>query len=176
MKNLVSLFCITLAAAHIHAQPLNPAPAIPNRIGRFADERVLASGTLKLDDADVKQVLEFYQELVGKTVLIAPNIPPVKITIKAQSDLTVREAIQALESILSMNGVSMIEQGEKFMKAVPEQIVMGVAAPFSYGRRIQFAQCWSFSGADYQTRQRPGSRSGAGIADSGQGSGRNHRD
>ncbi len=131
MKILFSLYCLTLIAANIHAQPLNPAPAIPNRTGRFADERVLASGTLKLDEADVRQVLDLYQELVGKTILPAPNIPSVKITIKAQNDLTVKEAIQALESILSMNGVSMIEQGEKFMKAVPEQIVMGSAMPFS---------------------------------------------
>lgn len=40
------------------------------------------------------------------------------VTIRSQTPLTRREAIQALDSILSLNGITMIPQGEKFVKAV----------------------------------------------------------
>jgi general secretion pathway protein D len=75
---------------------------------------------IKFQDVDVNDVLTIYQELTGRTVLRPSNLPATKITIKTQTDLTRREAVLALDSILSMNGITMIPQGEKFVKAVPQ--------------------------------------------------------
>lgn len=69
--------------------------------------------------ADLNQVLAIYAELVGRTILRPATLPGANIALKAQTPLTRREAIQALDAVLAMNGVSMINFGEKFVKAVP---------------------------------------------------------
>src|SRR4051794_33899957 len=82
-------------------------------------EEVFPPGLIKFQDADISQVLEVYQELTGRTVMRPNNLPQTKVTIRSQTPLTRKEAIQALDSILSLNGVAMSPQGEKFVKAVP---------------------------------------------------------
>ena len=84
------------------------------------DEIVFQAGLLKLQEADLQPVLEMYQELTGRTVLKPASLPAAKISIKSQNPLTRKEAIQALDSILSLNQITMIPQGEKFIKAVPQ--------------------------------------------------------
>jgi len=84
------------------------------------EEEIFPAGLIKFSEADLSQVLEIYQELTGRTVLRPASLPAAKITIKSQTQLTRTEAIQALDSILSMNQITMIPQGEKFIKAVPE--------------------------------------------------------
>ncbi len=88
---------------------------------------------LKLNDAELSQVLELYQMLTEKTILRPSSLPATKITIMSQQDLTRAEAIQALNSILSMNGIAMVPQGngEKFIKALPEPGVLSSGAQFS---------------------------------------------
>ncbi len=69
---------------------------------------------------DLNQVLRIYQELVGRTILRAPALPPApNIYLKTQTDLTKKEAIQALEKVMALNGVAMIKVGDKFAVAVP---------------------------------------------------------
>jgi general secretion pathway protein D len=89
------------------------APANP-------EDEVFPPGLIKFSEADLSQVLEIYQELTGRTVLKPANLPQAKITIRSQTQLTRAEAIQALDSILSMNQITMVPQGEKFVKAVPQ--------------------------------------------------------
>jgi len=84
------------------------------------DEEILPPGMIKFQEADLGQVLEIYQELTGRTVLKPTSLPATKISIKTQTELTRTEAIQALDSILSMNGITMTPQGTKFVKAVAE--------------------------------------------------------
>ena len=47
-----------------------------------------------------------------------------------QTPLTKKEAIQALNAVLGLNGIGMINVGEKFVKAVPVQGVNAEGAPF----------------------------------------------
>ena len=83
-------------------------------------EEVFPPGLLKFSEADVSQIIDIYQELTGKTVFKASALPAVKISFKTQTALTRSEAIGALDTILAMNGISMVPQGTKFVKAVPE--------------------------------------------------------
>jgi general secretion pathway protein D len=84
------------------------------------DSEILPPGLIKFQDADIAQVLEIYQELTGRTVLKPSSLPATKISIRTQTELTRAEAVQALDSILSMNGITMVPQGTKFVKAVAE--------------------------------------------------------
>lgn len=95
------------------------------------DNEILPAGLIKFQEADIAQVLEIYQELTGRTVLKPSALPAQKITIRTQTPLTRAEAVQALDSILSMNGVSMIPQGTKFVKAVAEAQAGRTGAQFN---------------------------------------------
>jgi general secretion pathway protein D len=72
-----------------------------------------------------------YQELTGRTVLRPTSLPATKISIKTQTPLTRKEAIAALDTILAMNQITMIDQGDKFVKAVAEATANTQAKPFS---------------------------------------------
>ena len=74
----------------------------------------------------VGQLLDIYADLVGRTVLAASagpsavNLKDTTITLKTQSPLTKNQAIQALEMILGMNGITPVPVGDKFVKIEQE--------------------------------------------------------
>ncbi|MGC9036111.1 MAG: secretin N-terminal domain-containing protein [Verrucomicrobiia bacterium] len=114
----------------------NPAAAaamITNApTGKFAqDEQIIKQGMIRFQAADLSQVLDFYAELVNRTLLRPASLPDTKITIKTQTDLTRDEAIRAIGAVLAMNGITLIDVGDKFVKVVPENIVFQQAKPFS---------------------------------------------
>lgn len=104
-----------------------PPPAIP----ATPAEPVLRAGEIDFSQATLDQLLDLYADLVNRTVLKAPNLAAGAINLKSQTDLTKSEAIQAIESILAMNQVTLINVGEKFVKAVPVAQSGTVGAPFS---------------------------------------------
>lgn len=74
---------------------------------------------LKFNAAALDMVLQYYcSELTGRTLLQAPAITAT-ITLRSQSQLTIPEAIQAIKTVLAMNNIALINQGDKFVKAVP---------------------------------------------------------
>ena len=90
---------------------------------------VLAKGSLQFVEADVLQVLKVYQELSGRTVVRASALPAVNISLQNETPLTRHEALQALDTVLAANGITMIPLGAKFVKAVPSAQAPSEAAP-----------------------------------------------
>jgi type II secretory pathway component GspD/PulD (secretin) len=83
------------------------------------DGEPAASGrALHFNSVDLAQFLEIYQELSGRTVLRPDSLPGTKISIRTQTELTRAETMQALDSILSMNGITTRPRGEKFIFVV----------------------------------------------------------
>lgn len=82
-----------------------------------ADEN-FAPGLLQFTDSDLAQVLDVYRELSGRTVVRSASLPNAKISLKSATSLTRIEALQALDTVLAQNGIVMIPQGTKFVKAV----------------------------------------------------------
>ena len=117
--------------ANAAAAGTNAPGAGANAAAGNPDEEVFGPGFIKFSDADLVQVLEIYQELTGRTVLKPNSLPATKINIRSQTQLTRREAIQALDSILSLNQITMIPQGDKFVKAVPQGSAFQEAGPFN---------------------------------------------
>lgn len=101
--------------------PAGPAPfagpAAPNA-AEINEPRDVDAGTLDFKGTPIDQILETYQALSGRTVL-RPYAMNVQITLRNASPMTKREAIQALDSALALNGIVMIPLGELFVKAVP---------------------------------------------------------
>ena len=94
-------------------------------------EEVFPPGLIKFSEADLGQVLDIYQDLIGRTLLRAPSLPPAKITVKSQTPLTRTEAINMLDSILAMNQIATTFQGTKFIKVVPAPSAANEAEKFN---------------------------------------------
>ncbi len=117
---LASLFLVhSVSFAQLPPPPFSgsrptPTPASPSSATVSSSKNV----ALKFNAAPVDQVLQFYSDLTTRTLLPAPGIAG-SITLRSQTDLTIPEAIQALKTILAMNGIALVDVGDKFVKVVP---------------------------------------------------------
>jgi general secretion pathway protein D len=116
------------------AAPAKPAAVKPPAIAAPIAAPIVDDGKPKPEVADIyynfpgvpiDQLLDIYADLVGRTLLRATagasSVPATTtITLKTQTKLTRSEAIIALETILGMNGVTIVPIGEKFAKVVTE--------------------------------------------------------
>ena len=95
-------------------------------------EKILPAGTVKFVNMPLEQVLEIYSGWVNRTLIRAPAVAvATPITLVSQTELTIAEAVQALDSLLALNSITMIPVGEKFMTVVPTAQVLPEAAAFT---------------------------------------------
>ncbi len=103
-----------------------PAASGPGATNSLAGTNEPADITYNFPSVPVGQLLDLYADLVGRTVLAsssgpsAINLKDTTITLKTQSPLTKTQAIQALEMILGMNGITPVPVGDKFVKVTVE--------------------------------------------------------
>ncbi len=74
---------------------------------------------LNFESTPLEIVLQNYSEITERTLLLAPKLPTVNITLRSQGPLTREEYIEAIQSVLSMHGIVLIPEGEKFVRVVP---------------------------------------------------------
>ena len=88
----------------------------------------------------VQAVVEFYGRLTGRAVIQAPNIQG-QIWFSSAGALTVGEAIQALDTVLAINGIAVVPMGEKFLKVVQIATAKQEGLPVGVGdgRRLPHA-------------------------------------
>ena len=102
------------------AAPVTPivvvTPVATPAPGLLGTDRV---GPVLLRDETVAQVLELLQRWTGKTVLRPQALPANLYTLSLPAAATRDEALLAIETLLSLNGVAVIQQGDKFLKVVP---------------------------------------------------------
>lgn len=97
-----------------------PAPAAGDDhaahplLSKAASDKLIS---VNFRDAPLDQVLTFYSELVGRTLLKSPGINAT-ISLRGTTKLTAREALEAIESVLAMNNVALLPMGDKFLKVV----------------------------------------------------------
>ena len=107
-------------------------------------EEMLPAGTIRFPATDLNQVLEIYAELVGRTVLRPTSLPAPTITLKTQTPLTRSEAIQAFDAVLALNGIAVVNVGDKFVKVVPTAQAGQIGAPFSNQKAEQLPDIGQF--------------------------------
>jgi general secretion pathway protein D len=76
-------------------------------------------GEIMLVDDTANQVLVLLEQLTDKIILRRQDLPASKLTFNSRGSMTKREAVLALESLLSLNGIMLTNMGGRFMKAVP---------------------------------------------------------
>ena len=92
-------------------------------------EEIFPAGNINFQGVDVSQVLDVYAKLVGRTLLRA-TLPQAPIILKTETPLTRSEAIQALQAVLALNGISVVNVGDKFVKVLPVTDANSAGAPF----------------------------------------------
>ncbi|PXA04521.1 hypothetical protein DDZ13_04920 [Coraliomargarita sinensis] len=117
MKSSFHLLLISLlfaAVSGLQAQESETSPIEPDL--EQPDEII---GTLILSDESALQVLDLLEQLTDKIILRRQDISPAKINFNSRGEITKREAVLALESLLTLNGIMLTDMGGRFMKAVP---------------------------------------------------------
>lgn len=122
---LVSAFAgsaITLYSQTPSAGPEGPMPAgMPPTAAPLpgqppVDEEMIDG--IKLTEATIDHVLMLLEDWTGRTVLRPQQLPTPTFAINIKRRLPKSEAIQAMETLLNLNGIGIIPVGDKFMKVV----------------------------------------------------------
>jgi len=79
-------------------------------------------GPVILRDETVAQVLDLMQRWTGKSILRPQALPASVYTVSLPASITRDEALLALETLLNLNGIAVIQQGDKFLKVVPNLV------------------------------------------------------
>jgi len=93
---------------------------------------MIKPGLLNFEGVDLDVVLDIYAKLVNRTLLRGP-LPQASIVLKTQTDLTKTEAIEALQAVLALNGVSVVDIGDKFVKVLASDQAAGAGAEIGSG-------------------------------------------
>ena len=117
----------TVPMAASPAPPGSAFSAAGQKPGAARENGEVADITYNFPGIRIKQLLDIYADLVGRTLLRATSGPEAvpdstTIVLNTQSKLTRSEAIVALETILGMNGVTIVPIGDKFAKVVTEAV------------------------------------------------------
>lgn len=107
--------------AELLAAQMTNAPATAGA-GAAPGEEILPVNTIRLQAAELSAVLDVYAMLVQRTILRPASLPDTKITLRNTTPLTVSEAVRAIEAVLSMNQITLIPVGDKFVKVVPQTV------------------------------------------------------
>lgn len=88
------------------------------KLGHSHSAELMPAGTIYLLGVDLDQVLGLYAELRDRTILRSPALSSAPIMLRTQNALTKDEVIYALETILALNGVAVVDDGVKFVQVV----------------------------------------------------------
>jgi general secretion pathway protein D len=95
-------------------------------------EEMIPAGNINFQGVDVSQVLDVYAQLVGRTMLRA-GLPAAQIILRTETPLTKTEAIQALQAVLALNGIALVNVGDKFVKVLPIDQANSAGAKIDHG-------------------------------------------
>jgi len=154
MKTTALFLILFLTGLSLRAQTLSQAPgrsglAVPaNNVAlppatNAPPEQMIPAGDIDFEGVDVDQVLDVYAKLVGRTLLHA-GLPSASIVLKTETPLTKTEAIEALQEVLALNGISVINVGDKFVKVVPSDQANASGAPFNNETAAQLPDMGSY--------------------------------
>ena len=102
-----------------------------NPDGTASPEDLIPEGMINIQKMDIDQFLGVYAGLANRTVLRPNALAAPQVTIVTKGTLTRREALQAFDTVIGLNGITMINVGEKFVKAVAQTGAGMEGQPFS---------------------------------------------
>jgi general secretion pathway protein D len=97
--------------------PVPRAPAAIQAIPPAGDGEAMVDN-IKLSDNPLTTVLDMLEQLTGRSVIRPQQLPTPTFTFNSHGAITKRDAIIAIESLLSLNNIAVAPLGEKFIKVV----------------------------------------------------------
>ena len=94
-------------------------------------------GKVNMPGDTVDSFLQRMEVWTGKTILRSANLPEASITLIIPGTATKREAIQAVETLLNMNGIALTPLGTRFLKATPLMLAKSEAPEFIEGSTLE---------------------------------------
>lgn len=116
-------------AAPAAVQPVPP----PAASGETRSQKMIS---LSFQDAPLDQILQFYGELTGRTMIKSPGATAT-ITLRGQTKLTEDEVKQAIESVLALNNITLVPLDEKFYRVVQPPTAIQEGLPIRFTQRGQ---------------------------------------
>lgn len=119
---------LLLPAVTTRAQPA-PAPA--------ADPSAEATiGPIKFGDITIDAALEMLERWSGRTVLHPAGLPATSLSFSLNEKVTRAEAREALETLLTLNGIAVTPLGTRFLKVMPLNVARTEAPEFIEGSTL----------------------------------------
>ena len=129
--SIISLSALSILASQGYAQdtdgsrarvlaspPVLPKGMITPAEPELAEPEAIVGEIMLVDDT-ANQVLVLLEQLTDKIILRRQDLPVSKFNFNSRGAMTKREAVLALESLLTLNGIMLTDMGGRFMKAVP---------------------------------------------------------
>jgi len=114
----------------VAAQAPAPAPAA----------RTLAPtdlvGPLTIPGGSLDDILGAVELLTGRTILRPQNLPAASLSLNLKEKITRQEAIQAVETLLNLNGIAITPLGTRFLKVTPLNAAKSEAPDFIEGSTL----------------------------------------
>jgi len=102
----------TLVPAHAQQPPAMTGFAAAGDSAQMIDK-------LQLRDDSLAQVLALLEMFTGRSVIRPQALPTPTFTFDSRGPISRQEAILAIESLLSLNGIAIAPLGDRFIKVVP---------------------------------------------------------
>ena len=98
-----------------------------------SNQIILKAEVMQFQGMSLTQFLEQYEGISGKTILRPYNLASTSegLTLKAQSDWTLKEALFAMEQVLELNGIALVPVDDKFIRAVTTAAASAQPTPLS---------------------------------------------
>lgn len=128
MKKIATLLGMLALNMTVLAQPVpqpTPQPAVQPagfpaaQPGKDEAETIVIPAGHTMQGIPLGTLLEEYGALVGRTIILAQNLPKVTFDFKTNNDLTYMEARAFYETLLSQRAIAVIPLGEKFVQIIP---------------------------------------------------------
>lgn len=116
-------------AAGVNNEPIAVKFVSESQTGAGKAETPKLIERLLIVDAPAQQVFDLLERLTGKSVIRSQSIPVLRINFDSRGTIATDKAIIALESLLALNGVSIIPEGDDFLKAVISGYATSEAPP-----------------------------------------------
>jgi hypothetical protein len=113
-------FCLITPTARsmaLDSIPDPPPTPAPNPAG---GDVIFPPGLIKFQDSDMRNVLDVYQDLSGRTV-IRPKLNLAKVSVKTQTAITREQAIWMLDALFHLSGLETLLESTNFVFAVPPE-------------------------------------------------------
>jgi hypothetical protein len=101
---------------------LSNAPLRGAQLRASPSKELIPAGAVNFPGTDLAQVLNIYAELKNRTILRTRFLPSPSVRFKNQRPLTREELVYALETVLALNRISTVDDGQAFVQIVPMQL------------------------------------------------------